>query len=1521
MAFSVTDESLAALDAAEPHDREQFLGTLKPEELDQIEKALPAFKAKKQSGPGPQYSEPAGPPASPSHYDPATVSSSALEPAPERAQDMSVQPGFAKPSDFMYPQADGSFSDQPRNDVAISEQMHTRVPKGQYGQRVTEIDNQRALADKQIAKPIAGMQEKARPILEAAADLPGKAFDAGGGDTNPAIHETGQVARLAARTILSPLGGDQLTKPSASFSPEDYRAAVTGLARATGGIDNAENVLGGLHFAGSVGIWAAVPEGIVGRAVEAAGETASAAGAGPLMTHLFKSAVAGGAGMLEGGAYNAAGALATKNASVGEAMVSGGQAGAALASGITGLSGILAVIPIGASSHLVKEVLALPEIYEMAPQDFKPTTAFEITKANGEHVVRAVQMDGKFTHYDLPMSDPEAMTQLARWKSKGLEVQPFSDRGGPDLPTNLDEPTSAPATHIMRREADGTVRIRKSLTDRASDAPPRPGEEVALTNGRTGTYVGDAPDGRALVKMLDEAKASLKSQSKVKPVELFQMRKLSDQELSEMRPSPITQEIPTKPGAQGSYSGLQKETQLEGPKTAAIRPQVTQVMGQGDRMRIAGAPAGGSPAVPSPQRTIRPPNPGDHVYFDMYAAKNFKGDAGRRYITGKVLGTASNGQLRLELNGGKITQVDADLVTTALSRDEVNSWKQVPAPPWIQPALGELPSFMVDEWNARMKVIQYGMRLQKDNPGIIDRLSKQLMGNNLSNATPPRLAQNSVMGQASNRLNNEIKEAVLNAFSKGGVQLESAFDRALGDFESGKLETTQIQNQYPAMWNKVGAMAERMRIRKELNSQLIRQLGGLEDVVSEENWKSYLARQYLSKKLKAGDWEGYARKAGLRDDAVNYIQAENARTGKIRSQEEIQLAVDKMLRAEDPYAEFRNNPQLGGPFQHLKRREDLPKVLRDAMGEMHSGAYRTAVSLGIQESLISQYKWFDEISKDPSLFSPGPQPGFKEVGDHGKYGKIRGGFIHPDLAEVVLNLPDTLNRSPAFIRSLSSLVKQNAIVGGGLGPILHHTMANIRYSIMAGGLDPFHPIQSGKDFYQAIQSQVAYHADPFAPGAAEIALEARHMGGVDPGIGHAEMADAEKRIMLKYMGDLKKLQPTNFWDLKGGVEDVVNKYQKFMADSSHMYDQVHQTFKLANYISLRRQNLAQGMDLPTARINAATEVNRSFPNPHNLGPLVDAARKTALGGIIPVLTPIAEEARILTQLPGRFMEDPKLRHRLMGWAIISAGTYCITKSLQKMWTGTTDEEIAAAQSLVKDKTAQYYPMLEGSIFKDEKGRIQLVDHTHDSTFLHLLRGNPNDSVPSRVFSNMTQMLVQNTPAANEIQDILSHFGVISPPPGQYKLREGEAGLLTGLQALNRMGILGPTAMSHMADAARSTGAFGPLSPSSEQLTPMQGVLNGTGLAHITPVTVPTDPGQASPAMAGKVKEIQGQIKDLMFQIKSPTATDGMRQAAVAKIKMLSASLQAIQAKVGAAQQAVQMQQQQAQPKDPNGTGK
>lgn len=1161
---------------------------------------------------------------------------------------------------------------------------------------------------------------------------------------------------------------------------------------------------------------------------------------------------------------------------------------------------VLGSIKAPEMEQLARESVVLPETPEV-PR--RPTyVMLQETDAGPAAKVVGLEEGGKVKTKTFLLQSTEDVAKVkALTRDAPVILHPGFDPSkaqGLAVPKDWDTPTGHWMDHDLVRGRDGTLKLEQRIVDMFE-----PGSKVQVTkaSGKVvpGTIGNRLPDGtyEVLTDLPKLKPDALKSPAQAPYAwEQAMAERINQPTPPALRVSPH-QMVPYNPMGVGAPPASRlpdavgrtpPPVPMEGTRNSAVNQ--IQVMGDAPRAARAvgeapafqGVPLGEPTPVdpvtmPQIGRDVRsgaigPPGggsgrpnstapaafeAGDLVYLDEASPRRTIA-----YTTVKVLGPAPEGKVRVQVTADQGEPVVKDVLPSRLTHARTVPPVTGPAPkaPMPVPFPSTVPDDVLEDFTRVQALVSYADR----NPGLAGKVKNFLMAPGLRPGEQLELARKALALRAARRIEDSAADN-LRAFRAAAgkdFKMLGQFDQDLEKVVLGKAPLSSLEK-HGELWGRVKQQVQDMlQERDYLNDQLVKMGYVPEELQSLRNAGDadlYAARMYFSKLLKPGEWAKHAPQKVL-IEGQDFLRKQAEARGVFMTEVEVADEVRKLLGSRDPLAALRASP-LGTPFQHLKKLQDMPEPIRNLMGEVHSGLYRLTSSLGVQRALVSQLTLMEEIAANPQWASIGPQPGFVQLPNLPQYGKAAGKFVAPDVAEAVVNLPETLSRSQAIMQSLVGTMKANVVTASPRAHV-RQTIQSFLSGVLAGGVDPTRPLKSAGNLRQAVDIMRAYRANPSGSGLPELMQEAKALGAVDVGFSAAEIKGAEKK-MLEAVEDALAGQKTKMlWDVFPRLRQVS---EKFYDKAGRAYEASEQVFRLASYLAQREKLQLAGMPLKVAREEAARRVAMSFVSPGNVSDAVNKLRRGAAGAINPFLTPIVEDARIAATLPERLKLEPDLRWRLGVTGMIVGAGYAGLKGLQHL-NGISDEEVAAARAIQPHGQQAFRTAQLPLAWRDEKGRVQFMDLSWMHTGLQLMRGDPSDAMWRRVLANTLYIPTSGGGFEEPTRKLVEASGLVTPQPPPPELREGEAGLMEWMRRLNATGLFGPTVIGEAARTGQQAGLWGYQAPTQETLTPGQATSKVLGVP-IAPVTVPKTPFENSPSLNAKMLEDFRQAKDLKGQMR------------------------------------------------------
>lgn len=702
----------------------------------------------------------------------------------------------------------------------------------------------------------------------------------------------------------------------------------------------------------------------------------------------------------------------------------------------------------------------------------------------------------------------------------------------------------------------------------------------------------------------------------------------------------------------------------------------------------------------------------------------------------------------------------------------------------------------------------------------------------------------------------EMHEGVMNVVYDGA-------GKPVGETRIHRINDAYMRQHHPVEWGALEDMARPVMEKMQRNSEeLAAELGDagkhyLEEVERMRAaglFELFVGRQYRAYSLK-GQWHRLIPTEAL-EAGTDYIYRQlqewirkhpndalskhlTAKKGNLKDY--IANEVMDLVKKDDPLGRFLDvgSPDgkgggIGKPFQHLRARmDDLPGPIKNLLGFETSGLIRFAHTLASQEYLLSNIKiWNHKIAADPTIFSPIKTPEFSvPVPDQPhKYGRAAGGYVTEDYRFAVQQAanPGWLTE---MARTFTGPYKSMQIRYGGPATWMNNFFGNPYFSMMAGGLDPLRPAESGRawgmawhmlvsdmqDSLKFLPSGGQFPKEPFdragrefAPAElvgsskklpffsgdiknwkagkeaakkiygdvnaqASIVNEARKMGVDSPGLAGVDAGGKNSsRVVRALAKEMSKLGPDATINQRlRAVRVTLESFKDATSDElAHAYDLIDRVYKMANYISLRQRYMRQfNGNVEMAAAKAAQRIHDSFPDYRQMGKIPEAIASTP-----PVANAFVrwtlENMRIHGSLPRSIARDPQLLVRA-GFYTAALSSFMSFMSLMSEMGGVSREEQDALKANMGRKQRAYKPLVIPTPFRKENGEPMMIDITQQNPWAMFLTGHPDDALWQNILGS-TAMNMAGPLTEDTVESALHNMGV-SRKFGDYQTAEGDRG--------------------------------------------------------------------------------------------------------------------------------------------------
>jgi hypothetical protein len=491
-------------------------------------------------------------------------------------------------------------------------------------------------------------------------------------------------------------------------------------------------------------------------------------------------------------------------------------------------------------------------------------------------------------------------------------------------------------------------------------------------------------------------------------------------------------------------------------------------------------------------------------------------------------------------------------------------------------------------------------------------------------------------------------------------------------------------------------------IREQINrlQQEAADLGLVSQELVDETLDTYLSRSYMSK-IGGDVWQPA-------DDVVERARAfisENTvvprKQGGPRppTPDEVSGQIEKIIQGgETPMFMKKGGGTTRIPLGPTIKRKDIPKPIRELMGEIEEGAMAGAITVDNLRRMNITTRFLKAVSEGSEVVEFGGSrqqvrwvsdtrlPGYTAV--NGKaWGALDGKFVLNKYAEdlrdfVEMTQPNrfgSLDKLSSFIMNFFKVSKTV------LNPATHmrNVLGNFTFADFAD-IAPWQPgnwrfyakasqelLKSGKGF----TAQAAKRGATLTPeGVTPLVREAIEHGAI-------QTEFVANEVLQEVATRFAKLNP---------MRAVVAIVQKPVKAIGRVYNAEDQIFKLAAFMKRR--------ELGESPREAARFVNTWFPNYRDVSPAVKFLRKSPLGA--PFITFTAEATRIFSnaakQHPVRFTK----------WMMAPA----MFNSAAAAHLGMSDQDLKRVKGQLPKFLDQPFTMMWP--IRDDDGNVQIVDGTY-----------------------------------------------------------------------------------------------------------------------------------------------------------------------------------------------------------------
>ncbi len=300
------------------------------------------------------------------------------------------------------------------------------------------------------------------------------------------------------------------------------------------------------------------------------------------------------------------------------------------------------------------------------------------------------------------------------------------------------------------------------------------------------------------------------------------------------------------------------------------------------------------------------------------------------------------------------------------------------------------------------------------------------------------------------------------------------------------------------------------------------------------------------------------------------------------------------LNYEDLLRKFGEKKPTTLDLSRFKRREDIPEEVRALMGEIEEPAYPVAKGISQLTHDVETARLFNLVADRPEWVSAEPRPGFVQMPESKKLGRLSGQFVQRHIADDINQIIRSRSEGEKIYRALLSEWKYSKVV---LNPATHgrNTMSNTILAYL-GGLPP-----TRVDIYAVALKDLRRQGRWYR--------EAKQTGLLESTYARAEL-DLLFDSWNKSTGSLTDRLATMAKDLREGqaskaVQQARPSHTRIGRKLANLYQGEEQWFKLAKYI----HNRERGMGVR----EAAADAEKWLFNYQEVPKLVDWARTSPFG--------------------------------------------------------------------------------------------------------------------------------------------------------------------------------------------------------------------------------------------------------------------------------------------------------------------
>lgn len=651
------------------------------------------------------------------------------------------------------------------------------------------------------------------------------------------------------------------------------------------------------------------------------------------------------------------------------------------------------------------------------------------------------------------------------------------------------------------------------------------------------------------------------------------------------------------------------------------------------------------------------------------------------------------------------------------------------------------------------------------------------------------------------------------------------------------------------------------------------------------NEDEYMLQEYNIFKARE-DWTKYIQKQrpDIWNGAIEYLSGEKLKRGEIFTSSEVVSTLQDVLHdapktstLSDLVGSMRDKGLIdANAAKAMLARKEIPTPIKALLGEETSGVVALANSYARSEIAASRLEALSALAESP-YWSRGPREDLPvPVPMRAEFGKAAGGFVGAEWGDL-FNPAQEKTAHNWFQRVLvgtpGRMWKRNVTVYGGPGVWLSNMLRNMKGMVL-GGMDPWRMEENASAFRDAARLLSEWHKDPTNFGKGALVNEAMKMAALQPGMAATELNTKQRRMNALVLEQFQKPVSLEANFLK--AKDLVASGNEAVTGA---YDSIDQLSKLATYLVRRRTNIANGMSVNDAAVEAGLRIQQSFPQYAIQSKFLKALQENGISTVAPFITSKLQDMRVSgTSIARLASGDRSLQARVLKLGLLGAGLYGGVKA-SRYANGISDDMVENEWNRMpmSVRSMRKAPL---SLGYDEKGRMLFADTTAYDDFFMSLKGSPLDSVPaSFARSTLADIFGEHTLAGRAIN---TGFAAMGNEAARAQLqsrapipRPGQEDSSQLLQLLAKEAALIPQAPFRLQSALELGGVGRSPFDTREVFTPTETLGKAAGLA--LEVAGPGQDIRRMHELQGANKEFKGALRNAGKDAKG-NAADALRRA-------------------------------------------